>query len=171
MTKSVMGMFRYQEDSLDAAKKLKSSGFANPQMMSPVPVHDAYEVLEYGVSSVRRFSLVGAIVGAISGFSLAVACALVFILPTGGRAIIAVPPFLIITYEMTILFGILATVLGFLISARFPAISERVYAPETAVDRFGVTVSCDSADASIRAAAILREAGAEEVRHIGRSDT
>ena len=66
MTKSVMGMFRYQEDSLDAAKNLKSSGFANPQMMSPVPVHDAYEVLEYGVSSVRRFSLMGAIVGAMA---------------------------------------------------------------------------------------------------------
>jgi hypothetical protein len=34
---------------------------------------------------------------------------------------------LIITYELTILFGILATVIGFFISARLPVIKERVY--------------------------------------------
>ncbi len=89
-----------------------------------------------------------------------------FVHPTGGRPIITIPPFLIITYEMTILCGILATVLGFLISARFPAIRERVYVPETAVDKFAVTVECDSDELFDRAAAILREAGAEEIRRI-----
>ena len=166
MTKSVMGMFRYQEDSLDAAKKLKSSGFANPQMMSPVPVHDAYEVLEYGVSSVRRFSLVGAIVGAISGFSLAVACALVFILPTGGRAIIAVPPFLIITYEMTILFGVLATLLGFHFVSGLPAWRDAPYRPEVIVDRFSVVVDYEEESQRADAERLLREAGAEDVHNM-----
>lgn len=166
MTKSVMGMFRYQEDSLDAAKKLKSSGFADPQMMSPVPVHDAYEVLEYGVSSVRRFSLVGAIVGAISGFSLAVACALVFILPTGGRAIIAVPPFLIITYEMTILFGVLATLLGFHFVSGLPAWRDAPYRPEVIVDRFSVVVDYEEESQRADAERLLREAGAEDVHNM-----
>lgn len=166
MTKSVMGMFRYQEDSLDAAKKLKSSGFANPQMMSPVPVHDAYEVLEYGVSSVRRFSLMGAIVGAISGFSLAVACALVFILPTGGRAIIAVPPFLIITYEMTILFGVLATLLGFHFVSGLPAWRDAPYRPEVIVDRFSVVVDYEEESQRADAERLLREAGAEDVHNM-----
>ncbi|MGE4615691.1 MAG: DUF3341 domain-containing protein [Gammaproteobacteria bacterium] len=166
MTKSVMGMFRYQEDSLDAAKKLKSSGFANPQMMSPVPVHDAYEVLEYGVSSVRRFSLMGAIVGAISGFSLAVACALVFILPTGGRAIIAVPPFLIITYEMTILFGVLATLLGFHFVSGLPAWRDAPYRREVIVDRFSVVVDYEEESQRADAERLLREAGAEDVHNM-----
>jgi len=166
MTKSVMGMFRYQEDSLDAAKNLKSSGFANPQMMSPVPVHDAYEVLEYGVSSVRRFSLMGAIVGAISGFSLAVACALVFILPTGGRAIIAVPPFLIITYEMTILFGVLATLLGFHFVSGLPAWRDAPYRREVIVDRFSVVVDYEEESQRADAERLLREAGAEDVHNM-----
>ncbi|NIO80764.1 MAG: DUF3341 domain-containing protein, partial [Candidatus Aminicenantes bacterium] len=60
-------------------------------------------------SPVRKFSLAGAIIGGLSGFAMATACALVFILPTGGRAIIAFPPFLVITYEMTILIGVLST--------------------------------------------------------------
>ena len=65
---------------------------------------------------------------------------------------------------MTILFGILATVIGFLISARLPAIRDRAYAPEAAVDKFAVAVTCDDEQRFERAATILREAGAEEVR-------
>jgi hypothetical protein len=72
---------------------------------------------------------------------------------------------------MTILCGILATVLGFLVSARFPAIRERIYVPEAAVDKFAVTVSCESADQFDRASAILRQAGAEEVRNLSEDGT
>ena len=67
---------------------------------------------------------------------------------------------------MTILCGILFTVLGFLISGRFPAIKERLYVPEAAVDKFVVTVPCDGAEHFGRAETILRQAGAEEVRGI-----
>ena len=67
---------------------------------------------------------------------------------------------------MTILFGILATVIGFLISARLPAIRDRAYAPEAAVDRFAVAVTCDDDERVAQAAALLREAGAAEVRNV-----
>ena len=102
----------------------------------------------------------------MSGFVLAAGTAVLYLHPTGGRPIITIPPFLIITYELTILCGILATVLGFLVSARFPAIRERIYVPEAAVDKFAVTVVCDDAERFRRAEAILRDAGAEEIREI-----
>ena len=171
MISNTLALFRDPESALAAAAELKSSGFEGLEVMSPIPIHGIDDVLGEKKSVIKRFTLFGGIIGALSGFTLAAGTAALTLLPTGGRPIITMPPYLIITYEMTILFGILATVLGFLISARFPAISERVYAPETAVDKFGVTVSCDSEDASSRAAAILREAGAEEVRHIGGNDT
>ena len=59
--------------------------------------------------------------GAVAGFGMAVATALTFILPTGGRAIISIPPYLIITYEMTILFGVLFTLFGFHVVSGLPA--------------------------------------------------
>ena len=102
----------------------------------------------------------------MSGFALAAGTAVLYAHPTGGRPIITIPPFLIITYEMTILFGILATVLGFFISARFPAIRERVYVPQVAVDKFAVTVACDNDDVFGQAERILRDAGAEDVQNI-----
>ena len=95
---------------------------------------------------------------------LAAGTAVLFPHPTGGRPLITIPPFLIISYELTILFGILATVFGFLISARLPAIRERLYVPEAAVDKFVVTVACPNADNLSQAGEILRASGADEVR-------
>ena len=89
------------------------------------PAGGADEVLGKKKSAIKRFTFFGAILGGIAGFTLAAGTAVLYLHPTGGRPIIPFPPFLIITYEMTILFGILATVIGFLISARLPAIRER----------------------------------------------
>ena len=110
---NVMGLFKYEDDFLSAARNLRTAGYDDLALMSPIPLHEAEEILGIGKSPVRHFSLAGALIGAVSGFTLAVATALVFILPTAGRAIITVPPYLIITYEMTILFGVLSTLLGF----------------------------------------------------------
>ena len=166
MADNALGLFHEPEGALEAAGRLKSAGFARPELMSPIPLEGVEEVLGEKKSVIKRFTLFGAIFGGLSGFLLAAGTAVLFVHPTGGRPIITFPPFLIITYEMTILFGILATVLGFLISARLPAIKERLYVPETAVDKFAVTVACDSDEQFGQAAAILRDAGADEVRQL-----
>src|SRR6185295_13456060 len=96
----VMGIFQYEDDLLRLVQQLKDAGFARPIVVSPVPLeHELEHIYGPRKSPVRRFSLAGGITGAISGFSLAVACAIVFVLPTAGRAVIPIPPFLIITYE------------------------------------------------------------------------
>ena len=164
---AIMGTFTFEEDFLIAAKNLQSSGFNNISLLSPVPLKEAQEVLGLGKSSpVRRFSLAGAIIGAISGFAMAVGTALVFILPTGGRAIITLPPYLIITYEMTILFGVLATLLGFYFISGLPAWHDRPYLSSVSIDRFVVVVKGAAADQAAKAEAIIQQAGAEEIRHV-----
>jgi len=166
MASNALGLFGDPESALDAAGQLKSAGFSQLELLSPIPVHGANDVLGPKKSVIKRFTFFGGLFGAISGFALAAGTAVLFIHPTGGRPIITIPPFLIITYEMTILCGILATVLGFLFSARFPAIRERVYVPQAAVDKFAVTVSCDNDEVFGQAEKILREAGAEDIQNI-----
>lgn len=163
---AIVGTFAFEEDFLAAAKNLRSSGFDNISLLSPVPLKEAQEVLGLGKSPVRHYSLAGAIIGAISGFAMAAGTALVFILPTGGRAIITIPPFLIITYEMTIMFGVLFTLIGFHFVSGLPAWKDRPYVPSANVDRFVVVVEGAAAEQAERAEAIIREAGAEEVRHM-----
>ncbi len=163
---AIMGTFMYEEDFISAAENLKTSGFDNISLLSPVPLEEAQEVLGLGKSPVRRFALAGAIIGAISGFAMAVGTALVFILPTGGRAIITIPPYLIITYEMTILFGVLFTLIGFHFVSGLPAWRDRPYLPSANIDRFVVVVEGAEADQVARAEAIIRDAGADEIRHV-----
>ncbi len=163
---AIMGSFAYEEDFLAAAENLQSSGFDNISLLSPVPLKEAQQVLGLGKSPVRHFSLAGAIIGAIFGFGMSVATALTFILPTGGRAIITVPPYLIITYEMTILMGVLFTLIGFHFVSGLPAWRDKPYLPAANIDRFVVVVEGAAGDQAARAEAIIREAGAEEIQHM-----
>ena len=170
MASNSLGLFHDPESALVAAGRLRDAGFARPEIMSPIPIHGVDEVLGPQKSVIRRFTLFGGILGGLAGFTLAAGTAILFVHPTGGRPVITIPPFLIISYEMTILCGILATVLGFLISARFPAIRERIYVPETAVDKFAVMVLCTSEEFFDRAESILRDSGADDVRRMSESE-
>jgi rhodanese-related sulfurtransferase len=164
MATCALGLFADSAAALAAAGQLRSAGYAAPAVISPIPLEETEAVLGEKKSAIKRFTFFGAVLGGVSGFALAAGTAVLYLHPTGGRPIIPLPPFLVITYEMTILFGILATVIGFLVSARLPAVRDRAYAPEAAVDRFTVAVNCDSDERFESAAEILREAGAEEVR-------
>ena len=162
---AVVGSFAYEEDFLAAAKSLKASGFDNLSLLSPLPMEEAQEVLELGKSPVRRFSLAGALIGAISGFAMAAGTALVFILPTGGRPVITFPPNLVITYEMTILLGVLFTLLGFHVVSGLPAWRDKPYLPSANIDRFVVVVEGAKGNES-RAEEIMRQAGADEIQNM-----
>ncbi|MCH2336172.1 MAG: DUF3341 domain-containing protein [Pseudomonadales bacterium] len=175
MTNFVVGLFGDPESALTAAGSIQTADLGTPELMSPVPMEGVEEVLGEKKSVIKRFSLFGAIFGGVSGFLLAAITAVLYAHPTGGRPIITFPPYLIITYELTILFGIVFTVIGFFVSARLPnglwtawwkQDENRPYVPEAAVDKFAVSVSCAN-DASVQQAeAILRTAGAEEVRDV-----
>lgn len=164
MANHLIGLFHDPESALEAAGKLRGAGLNTPEILSPIPIHGVEEVLGPKQDKIRRFTLFGGLTGAMSGFLLAAGSSVLFPHPVGGRPIITFPPYLIITYEITILFGILFTVLAFLIFARLPAIRERVYVPEAAVDKFAVTVACDSNEQINRAGEIMRSSGADEVR-------
>ena len=74
------------------------------------------------------------------------------------------PPYVVIMFEMMILFGGIATLIGMVALGRLPQFRPSpTYDPRFTNDRFGVAVHCaPERSASVRE--ILRAAGAEEVR-------
>lgn len=162
---TVFGVFRFQDEFIEATRRLHASGYENITMMSPIPMHELEHVLQKKKPVIRRFTLFGALTGFFFGFGLAVWSALAFIQPTGGRSIIPFPPFLVIGYEATILFGVLATLLGFHIASGLPAWRDRPYLPETNVDRFSILVQCGPDDDPEQAERLMREAGAEQIQY------
>ena len=84
---------------------------------------------------------------------------------TGGKPVVSIPPFVVIAFEMMILFGGLCTLIGLVVLGRLPSFrTSPRYDPRFTDDRFGVAVHCDRAERAASVRDLLRGAGAEEVR-------
>src|SRR6267143_307440 len=165
-TETILGVFAYVDTTVRALEDLKAKGYHDLTVYTPVPVHEIEEVLERDrpVSRVRLFTLIGGLTGTASGFLLTIWSAMQWGLTTGGKPVASIPPFIVIAFEMTILFGGVATVLGMALLGRLPRLTPSPsFDPRFTNDRFGVAVHC-AAERSASVRQILTAAGAEEVK-------
>jgi len=165
-TANVLGVFAHVDTTLDAIRQLRAKGFADLTVYTPVPVEEIEHEVEKvrPLSKVRLFTLVGALTGTATGFFLTIWSSLIWSLATGGKDPVSFPPFIIIAFELTILFGGLATVLAVLLLGRLPKLTPSLtYDPRFTLDRFGVAVACPPSQADA-VKSLLSSAGAEEVR-------
>lgn len=159
----VSGCFADEETCVHAVEQLHEAGLDRPRVFSPFPSEKLPEVLALPVSRVRVWVLLGGLTGCATGFVLTIGLSAEYPHVTAGMPIVSIPPFVIIAFELTILFGALSGLIGFLFHGRFPRL-ERVpgYRPRFTNDRFGVVLECDPAD-RVKVESVLRAAGAEEV--------
>lgn len=163
----LVGSFRHLDSLLQAIDWLRQAGFRDLQALSPVPHHAIDEALHKPPSPVRVFTLIGCLLGATTGFALTIATSLHYPLITGGKPIVSIPPFLIIVFELTILFGGLLTLGGMLLNARLPRVQiVPAYDPRFSEDRFGLWVRCEASDFDT-VTRLLESAEAEEVHRVG----
>jgi len=160
----VLGVFLDTEAVVRAVRDLRRAGFSDVTVFLPAPDPSVLSVLGEKPSPVRLWALIGGLLGCIGGFALTVGTSLDWPIPTGGHPIVAMPPFLVIAFELTILGGALGTLSGFLVySRRSGRAVPAVYDPRLAEDRFGVFVHCPLERQPV-VQAVLYGAGAEEVR-------
>ena len=165
-TETVVGVFAHVDTTVRALEELKAKGYHDLTVYTPVPVHEIADVLERDrpVSRVRLFTLLGGLTGTASGFFLTIWSALHWNLVTGGKPVVSIPPFVVIAFELTILFGGIATLIGMMTLGRLPKFRHSAaFDPRFTNDRFGVAVHC-APDRSGSVRDILEKAGAEEVR-------
>ena len=165
-TANVLGIFAHVDTTLQAIRDLRAKGFADLTVYTPVPIEEIEEEVEKvrPLSKVRLFTLVGGLTGTTTAFFLTIWSSLKWALVTGGKDPVSIPPFIIIAFELTILFGGLATLLSILVLGRLPKVRPSLtYDPRFTVDRFGVSVAC-AADRAETVKSLLSAAGAEEVR-------
>ena len=159
----VLGVFAEVDSAVEAIENLRAAGLQRIVTFSPMPSHDLEHALHPPASPVRLFTLVGGLTGAATGFALPTWTSLDWPLVTGGKPIIAIPPMVIIAFELTILFAALSTVAGLFINARLPRARRQViYDPSFSAGNFGVFVSADGNAAKARD--IMLQAGATSVR-------
>jgi hypothetical protein len=165
-TQNVLGVFAHVDTTVEAIRQLRAKGFADLTVYTPAPIEDIEEEVERvrPLSKVRLFTLIGGLTGTATGFFLTIWSSLIWSLLTGGKDPVSFPPFVIIAFELTILFGGLSTVLAVLVLGHLPKVTPSVtYDPRFTLDRLGVAVACP-ADRADAVQAVLSSAGAEEVR-------
>jgi hypothetical protein len=169
MPKYVLGVFPHFDEFLDATRALRKEGFKDLLLFSPTARHELDEVLENKPSPVRWFTLIGALTGCLAGYTFTIWASQDWPLITSGKPIgdwdlTGTPPYTIIMFELTILFGALATLAGLFINARLPQLSTGDgYDPRFSDDHFGIQVNTtDEKMGSVET--ILKKFGAEVSR-------
>ena len=168
-TEDILGVFAHVDTTVRALEELKAKGYHDLTVYTPVPVHEIEEVVERDrpVSRVRVFTLLGGLVGLASAWILTAWSSLKWSLVVGGKAPMSVPvspPYVVIMFELMILFGGIATLIGMVTLGRLPKFRpSATYDPRFTNDRFGVAVHC-AAERAASVREILRAAGAEEIR-------
>lgn len=159
----MLGVFEGLDQAVAAVEGLKKAKAGRLTVFSPMPSHDLEHAIHPAQSPVRLFTLVGGLTGTATGFALPTWTSMDWPLVTGGKPIISIPAWVIIAFELTILFGALSTVAGMLIVAKLPNRKPLiVYDPSFSADRFGVQIEAEGAKAD-EARRILTEAGAVEI--------
>lgn len=166
---AVKSAYAHLDCLVEAIDQLKQAGIRQPRIVvtSPLPRHEIEEQLYGGrPSPVRWFTLFGAIFGGTGGFAVASLTHLNWpmIIPA-GKPLVSIPAFLVITFEATVLFGCLFTLIGMVLMCRLPAndLQVEVTDPRFSDDHFGLVVNDCSPDEALKVRAILEQTGAVDV--------
>ena len=160
----VVGAFHELDSACEAIEVLKKKAYGEFIVYSTVPRHELDDAIDAPVSAVRRFTLIGGLLGATFGYWIAIWSSDYLPLFVGGKARATWIPYTVFGFEVMVLIGGLATVFGMFANARIPNITRAVgYDPRFSSGHFGIYVDVlpekykDVED-------VLRKAGAVEVR-------
>ncbi len=167
MNQGVIGVYSYQDSVLSAIKKLKDGGYRNMRVFSPCPDHEIEEAVDLPESPVRFFTLFGGLLGASCGIGFTVLTSSSWPIAVSAKPIVSIIPYMVIVFELTVLFGALSTFLGLIVNSliikRTPV---RLYDERFSDDKFGVAVICKKEKMN-EVEAILNSTGAEEIKFDG----
>jgi hypothetical protein len=160
----VLGSFYELDTTVDAIRQLKTKRVGDVTVYSPTIRHEITEAIDAPVSVVRRYTLIGGLLGVSFGYWIAIWSSDYWPLVTGGKAIASWIPYTIIGFEVMVLVGALATVAGMFINSRIPRLTTTTgYDARFSGGHFGIFIAC-TPDQAPQAEELLRQFGAAEVR-------
>ena len=111
----IMAEFDSPTDLVAAARRTYDAGYQKIDAYSPFPIEELAEAIGFHHNAVPLVVLIGGLLGCVSGYFLQYwIAAITYPINVGGRPLNSWPAFIVVTFEMTILFAGLAAVLGML---------------------------------------------------------
>ena len=161
----VIAAFGELDSTVHAIEDLRKQNFREITVFTPAPRHELEEAIAAPRSNVRRFTLIGGLLGVTFGYWIPIWISDYWPLVVGGKAIASWIPYTIIGFELMVLVGSLSTVFGMFALSRIPRLTLTVgYDPRFSHGDFGVWVAAGP-DRASEATELLRKHGALEVRN------
>ena len=159
----VLAVFADPVAAAHAVTAARAAGLRDVRAAMPAPFREVMEALEQPRSIIGVITLCGAVVGMCSGLWLTIGTSLALPISVGGKPVVALPAFLVIIFEFTVLIGGLTNFIGMLIGALVGRRKSWIpHDPRFLRDRIGVFLP----GAAPSAHAFLLKAGAEEVSDV-----
>ena len=163
---SLVGIFDAPGPVAEVARRLRHRGFEKLEVYAPAAFPELDDAVDEKPSGVRLWTLIGGLLGVTTGYALTIWMANDWQIVIGGKPFSSIPTYTIIAFELTILFGGLATLLGLLVVGKLPygsfGKSDPGYSPRFSAEEFGVVVECSDRDVA-EVDALLRAHEAKEV--------
>ncbi len=111
----LLAEFESPDELVQATRRAYADGYRKMDAYSPFPIEEAADAIGYHKTRVPLITLVGGIIGGASGYLLQWWInTSAYPLNVGGKPFHAWPSFIVITFEMTVLFAGLSALFGML---------------------------------------------------------
>jgi hypothetical protein len=131
----VIAEFESPTELVSAARAAREKGYRKLDAYSPFPIEELNDALDLHHNKLPLIVLAGGIVGGILGYLLQYYVTVIYFpINVAGRPLHSWPSYIVITFEMTILFAAISAVLGLLALCGLPM----PYHPVFNVPRFAL---------------------------------
>lgn len=125
ITKYISAYYEDEVDLLSGIKKLKENNVDILDAFTPFPVHGLDKALGIRRSWLPRVGFIGGTIGALTGFFFQKwVFAEGYQMNIGGKPLLAIPSFIPVTFELTVLFAAVFMVFAFLFRSKLGAGAE-----------------------------------------------
>ncbi len=165
--KYILGLFEDPDDMMHGIDKLQENNIGIYDVYTPMPIHGIEAKLGVKRSRLPIVAFCCGITGTMTAFGM-IYFMMVQDWPmnVGGKPNFAIPDFIPITFELTVLFCAFGMVGAFFFRNHlFPGRAPRVMELRATADRFVIAIDANKGFDSEKVDSLLKEAGAIEIKH------
>lgn len=164
MDKYIVGLFDDDETLLKAVSAVRKAGVKIHDVLTPFPVHGLDSAMGIKESRLHTVGFIAGAIGCISAISFIIwTNTASYPLNIGGKPFAAIPSYIPITFEITVLSASVTMVIAFFVRSGLSIFKEpRIFDERITDNRFAMIFDVKEVDAN-KAKETLKQAGAVEV--------